>query len=151
MPCLCSSPERKSTSKTLKRTRAAGMAIAMGACVTREFSTTVRLAGGLAIVLGASRIFSATCTVRIIPATRQPSSIDRKPRSRRQWVCQAQSENACREEGVMLNSVSVEQKILHDKNSRRLLLALISVVTVVLMRSTREVLTCRFRTRGILG
>jgi hypothetical protein len=33
----------------------------------------------------------------------------------------------------MLNSVSVEQKILHDKNSRRLLLALISVVTLVLV------------------
>ena len=51
----------------------------------------------------------------------------------------------------MLNSVSVEQKILHDKNSQWFLLALISVVTIVLMRSTREVLTCRFRTRGILG
>src|SRR6267142_5995668 len=50
MPCLCSSPERKSTSNPPKRTRLDGMAIAMGACVAQEYSTAVRLVGGLAIV-----------------------------------------------------------------------------------------------------
>src|SRR5712664_447654 len=47
MPCLCSSPERKSTSNTPKRIRPDGMVIATGVCVAREFSTAVRLAGGL--------------------------------------------------------------------------------------------------------
>src|SRR6266446_1647760 len=45
MPCLCNSPERKSTSKTPKLTRPDRIGVAIVACVARELSTTVRPAG----------------------------------------------------------------------------------------------------------
>src|SRR5258708_35275664 len=99
MPCLCSSPERKSTSNPPKRTRLDGMAIAMGACVAREYSTAVRLVGGLAHCLGL-KLHLFGYLHRKNHFSRVPAfSHCLKAAAAPTVGCQAGPENASREEG----------------------------------------------------